>query len=569
MSPDRHADRLHAQLAGGAELTPDQQRHVATCAACQRAVAEVGRLDEQIRAAAAGLASEPIPDADLEPVYVPRSRWAAPLSVVLAAGLIGIVIGYGLGQVRPPTGADATPTPPIAEASGTPSPSASAVAVPSASSPEQPSPSPSPLPVQTPRPIPLATGGEPCADGEAGFSIVVPDGWHANLRQESLMACAFLLPEPFDPLAESTDPAFDAPVRLTTSVESTPEGTIVEEDAGGSTWIVDRAGEDWRVHVEELYGTIDDETAYLHVASRADDPAANDAFESILDGLSVTDPIFIDPDAAADAEALFADADVCSDLLRGVNVTMPDEWWTNTVFGDLLPCSYFAQDTFEIGEPGAIPDGVAITLEVIPGDAPELEEVVGFETLVVDNRAATRTEAWPPDTDVYRYVVEINDVSLVLTLRSEQSDDYERDKAVLDEMMRRLIVSATPPSARAESQLPSCGWELIERTADGERGDPDVRICLLEAYRTGEPAEMVRTGPTVEGGVVRHIYRVLGPDDIEWLTDWTHDPLSSGGWERRRCTELEIDEGRVTGEVVFTPTSCDEPEPLEPEPLEP
>ncbi len=563
MSTDGHADRLHARLAGGAELTADEQRHVASCADCQRAVAEVGHLDDQLRAAASGLASEPIPDADLEPLGNPRSPWLAPLSVAVAAGLIGIVIGYGLGQVRPPTGADATPTPqPVAEASGTPSPSASAVAVPSASAVEEPSPSPSPQPDQTPAPIPLATGGEPCADGEAGFSIVVPDGWHANLRQDDLMACAFLLAETFDPLVASTDATFDAPIRLTTSIEPTPEGTVVEEGSDGSTWVVNRAGEDWRVHVEELYGTIDNETAFLHVASRADDQAAADAFETIVDSLTVADPIVIDQDAAVDAEDLFADADVCSDLERGVSVIMPDEWWTNTAFGDLFPCSYFAPDVFEIGEAGAIPDGVAITLDVV-GEVDALEEVIGFETLVVDGRAATREEALPPDTDVYRYAIELDEERLVFTLRSEQSDDYERDKALLDDMMRRLIVSPTPASVQP---LPaSCGWELIERTPDGDLHDVDARNCLWEAFEAGEQAEMVSTGQTVEGGIVREIYRVLGPDEIEWISDLTHDPLSSGGWHLTLCTALEdVGEDELTGAILFQPTGCDHPIVLEP-----
>jgi hypothetical protein len=563
MSPDRHADRLHAQLAGGAPLTRDQQRHVATCAACQRAVAEVGRLDEQLRAAAAGLASEPIPDADLEPIYVPRSRWAAPLSVVVAAGLIGIVIGYALGQVRPPTGADATPFPSaVAQQSGRPSPAATATAVP------VPSPSPSPPPDPNARPIPLAAGGDTCADGRAGFTMIVPDGWYANLRIGDVMACAFLAPEPFDPLAAGTDPGFDAPIVLTTSVDSAPAGTVVDEPAGGSTaetWTVEREGEDWLVTVVELFSSIGDEPAFLHLQTRAADGAGTEALNAILDDLTVGDPLVADEDAIADAESLFADADVCSDLERGVNVIMPDVWWTNTVLGDLLPCTYYAPESFAVPDDGGMPEGVPIALELVTGEAEPIEEVIGFETLVVDNRAAIREEGLLPDTDVYRYVVALDEGSLVLTLRSERSDDYERDKAVLDEMMRRLLVSPTPKSVLEGGRLPSCGWELVERTPDGDRYDPDVRICLLEAHDAGEPAEMVRTGPTVEGGIIREIYRVLGPDEIEVIIDWTHDPLGQGGWQLMRCTALEqTDGGGVTGEVGFTAESCDDPVTLEP-----
>ena len=88
---------------------------------------------------------------------------------------------------------------------------------------------------------------------------------------------------------------------------------------------------------------------------------------------------------------------------------------------------------------------------------------------------------------------------------------------------------------------------------------------MLEAFETGEPAEMIRTGTTVEGGIVREIYRILGPDEIEWIIDWTHDPLGQNGWQLMRCTELEqSDDGGVTGAVAFTATSCDHAVTLEP-----
>ena len=559
MSPDRHADRLHAQLAGGAELTADQRRHVATCAACQRAVAEVGRLDEQLRVAAAGLASEPIPDGDLEPVHAPRSRWAAPLSVVVAAGLIGIVIGYALGQVRPPTGADATATPSaVAEQSRRPS-------TPSAPAPSPtPSPSPSPLPDPNARPTPLAEGGETCADGQAGFSMTVPDGWYANLRQGDLMACAMLATESFDP---QTAADFDPPIRLTTSVESAPAGTVVDEPSGGSvaeTWTVERDGEDWQVSVVELIASIGGDPTFLHLQARASDGEATEALDAIVDGLMVLDPLVVGEDAIADTEALFADADVCSDLERGVNVIMPDAWWTNTILGDLLPCTYYAPERFDIPGEGRIPEGVPITLELVAGKVEPLEEVIGFETLVVDNRAATREEALLPETDVYRYVVALDDGSLVLTLRGEQSDDYDRDKAILNEMMGRLVVSPTPGSVLEAGSLPSCGWELVELTPEGQRFDVDAHECLWAAYEEGDTAEMISTSHSIEGTVVRQIYRILGTDEIEIITDWSHD-AGHRQWDRVTCTALDQgDDDEVSGAILFEPTGCDDPVLLEP-----
>jgi hypothetical protein len=564
MSRDRHADRLHARLAGGAELTADQRRHVATCTDCQRVVADVGRLDDELRAAAAGLATEQIPDADLEPLPVRGSTWMAPIPVVVAVGLIGIVIGFAIGELRPPTGTDATPTPrPVAErsASARPSPSASASAV------AMPSPSPTPSPPPEQSSIPLAAGGEICADGTAGFSIVVPDDWYANLRQGDLMACALLAPAAFDPQSE-----LDAPIRLTTSTDPEPAGTVVEESE--DAWTVEREDEEWLVHVVELIATIDDEPAYLHLATRAADSVAVVALEEVVDGLTIGDPLVVDSDAVAEADALFADADVCSDLVRGVNVILPDPWWTNTVLGDLLPCSYFASDEFQVGGPGVIPDGVAITLELRGSDVEAAIDaaieavaaggVIGVETLVVDNRAAIRSEAQPPDADVYQFVVGLDSGSLVLTLEGARSDDYERDKAILDEMMRRLVISPTPASVLVEDPLPSCGWELIELTPEGLRFDADARACFWEAHEGGEPAEMISTSHSIEGTVIRNVYRILSGGDVELITDWSHD-LGQRPWDIVLCRAIERPaDGEPTGTLLFDPTSCDAPVTLEP-----
>ena len=568
MSPDRHADRLHSRLAGGAELNADEQRHVATCAECQRVVADVGRLDELLRTATAGLASEPIPDADLETFDAPPARWTAPLSAVAAVGIVGIVIGFALGELRPPTGADATPTP-AGVASATPTPSASDQTS------TEPSPSPSTQPAPTPAPIPLASGGEPCADGEAGFSIVVPDGWYANLRQGDLMACAFIAQEPFDPVTAASDPDFDAPIRLTTSDDPTPPGTVIEHMMGDSSfdvWIVERDGEEWLVNSGPLQRPVSDPPwTYLHLGTRADDQAGMDALAAIRERLTISEPLASDPDAIAEADELFADADVCSDLERGVNVIMPDAWWTNTAFGDLAPCTYFAPDTFAIDESGEVPDGVAITLEVVSREVASTDEILGFETLIVDGQAARRWELTPElDTRTYQYVVDLGDApsdgpSLVATVESQRADDYEREKALLDEIMRRLIISPTPDGILDAGPLPSCGWELTDHTPEGMLGDPQVRICMLEAVEAGEQAEMIRTGSTDEGAIVREIYRSLGPGEIELIVDWTRDPLGPHGWQLMRCTRLEqSDGGGVTGAVAFTAAGCDDPMPLEP-----
>lgn len=556
MSPDRHADRLYARLAGGAELTSDERRHVATCADCQRAVADVARLDEQLRAATASLASEPIPDADLEPMTAPTIGWMAPLSATLAAGVIAIAVGFGISQLRPPTGADATPT----EAP---------------SSPAAPSPSVSPMPEPTPPTTPLASGGEECADGEAGFTTVVPDGWYANLRQGNLMACSYIAPEPFDPYVVDADPNISIPIRLTTWIDATPTGVVVEQpaeggDAGVQRWVVERAGEDWIVYVIALRSTIGDEPAYLHLAARNADEAATETLATMLERFAVGEPMQAVPDAIVAADALFADADVCTDLDRGVNVVYPDPWWSNTVLGDLQACSYFAPDEFVVPADGSVPDGVPITLTVFTGNLATIEEILGTETLVVDQHAAKRWEltpglgAPPPDTRTYQYAVELDDIpdhgpNLVLTISSESSDDYERDKAVLDEMMRRLIISPTPALIRDLERLPFCRSELVERTAEGDRHDAAARECFWADYEADRPSQMISTFPTVEGTIVREIYRVTGPDEIEYIVDTTHD-LGSGSWQLFRCTGLERrGDDELTDAILFGPIGCGEP----------
>ncbi len=226
---------------------------------------------------------------------------------------------------------------------------------------------------------------------------------------------------------------------------------------------------------------------------------------------------------------------MCSDLERGVNVIYPDPWWSNTVLGDLQACSYFAPDSFDVPDDGSVPDGVPITLEVVTGNLATIEEILGFETLVVDQHAATRWELTPglgdppPDTRTYQYHVELDDTpddgpNLVLTISSERSDDYERDKAVLDEMMRRIIISPTPALILDLERLPFCRSELVERTVEGDRHDAAARDCFWADYEADRPSQMISTYPTVEGAIVREIYRVVGPDEIEWIIDATHGP---------------------------------------------
>ena len=572
MKRDRHADRLYARLAGGERLTRDERRHVATCAACQRAMADARRLDDELRAGTAALATEPIPEADLAPATPSASGWTGMLGVAAAAVVIAVAAAIGFSELRPPTGTDATPSLPAARASDAPI--------------TRPSPTPLPPPAQTPPP--LVTGPSLCADGAAGFSLVVPEGWYANPRQGERMACAFIASEPFDPAVVASDPGARVPIRVARMIEASPSGTFVQAEsdvpsASGEAFatrvVVDRGGERWVVYVVPLRARMGDNPAFLHLQTRANDERASEQLEAIVATVGVFEPLRSAAGRGhAAAEELFADADACSDLERGINVILPDAWWTNTAVDDLPACSYFAPAHFEIAEPGTVPDGVPIVLSLITGGYGTIEEVLGNETVVVDGHLAHASESRPgigaqPGEEsrrTYEYVVALDDTpvdgpNLVASVSSGRSDDYERDKALLDEMMRRLIISPTPPEIRRLEPLPSCGWELVQRTTEGDVYDAEARDCLWEAYQAGEQAELISTSPTVEGTIIREIYRVLARDEIEVIMDTTHDHLGSRRWELYRCTGLERRTApEDPGYIYFEGTGCDQPVIIDP-----
>lgn len=439
--------------------------------------------------------------------------------------------------------------------------------------------SPSPMPTSAPTPSPstLATGSEQCADGSAGFAMNVPEGWYANLRQGDFMACMFLAREPFDPLLAGPGGPFVPPIRVTVAADSTPPGIVVQEGlptsygphgAPAARWLVERAGDEWVVYVVPVRRAAGDAAAHLHLATRTGDAVAVAAVDGILERLTLYEPLRTDPSALARAEEVFTPPDVCVDLVRGLTVILPDSWWTNSAIDGVDACTYLAPGPFELTDPGTTPDGVVITLEVVAGNAATLEQILGIETLLVDAHRATRWElrpglgAPPPDTRTYQYAIELDaspadGPTLVATLTRERSDDYDRERAILDEMMRRLIINPTPRAILERDPLPSCGWELVVRTVEGDLRDADARACLWEAYEAGEPAEMISVFPTVEGTIVREIYRVIGEGQVEVVADATHDHLGSGRWHIQRCESLERQDELVEpAAIFFLPESC-------------
>ncbi|HET9416973.1 MAG TPA: hypothetical protein VFP30_05460 [Candidatus Limnocylindria bacterium] len=98
--------------------------------------------------------------------------------------------------------------------------------------------------------------------------------------------------------------------------------------------------------------------------------------------------------AAAEAEALFATADTCTNPVAGYTVTFPDAWYTNTAIGPWPACSWFSPTFFEVDDPDVVPDEVMIVLTYTPNAGPfgiPSVALSGGET-EVGGRPATRAE---------------------------------------------------------------------------------------------------------------------------------------------------------------------------------
>ena len=114
-----------------------------------------------------------------------------------------------------------------------------------------------------------------------------------------------------------------------------------------------------------------------------------------------------------------------------------------------------------------------------------------------------------------------------------------------------FLPSAPPDWVTNRLPLDSCGEETL---GQGEAGDADVRMCLLEAYEDGRPAEMISTQPTIEGDPITRYIRVHENGVVEIFVDATRDGFGSGEWERLRCEMLvSVDEANDPPDLVFPP----------------
>jgi hypothetical protein len=146
----------------------------------------------------------------------------------------------------------------------------------------------------------------------------------------------------------------------------------------------------------------------------------------------------------AEADALFADRFTCENLDAGYQVDFPAEWNTNAELGGVPPCSWFAPTEYETGDPGQVPDEVAIEIFVIEGAREYLLEIIEQnDGLVGATQPATRVRLVGNDGDLYEYVVQLGPTpeegpNLVVRTSSLMGGDYDLNRAILDRMMSTM-----------------------------------------------------------------------------------------------------------------------------------
>ena len=142
-----------------------------------------------------------------------------------------------------------------------------------------------------------------------------------------------------------------------------------------------------------------------------------------------------EPAANAEADALFLARDECQNLRDGYQLIYPDEWYTNTEFRDVAPCSWFSPTTYEVDDSGEVPDEIAITIEWMPGDSGSFEDPIRREFGTVGGQNAVRVEY----EDSYLYQIQLGPTpeegpNIVASTSRDMGGDYELNKAVLDRM---------------------------------------------------------------------------------------------------------------------------------------
>jgi hypothetical protein len=142
------------------------------------------------------------------------------------------------------------------------------------------------------------------------------------------------------------------------------------------------------------------------------------------------------PAENAEADALFLERDECQNLRDGYQLVFPDDWYTNTEFRDVAPCSWFSPTFYEVDDSSEVPDEIAITIVWMAGDSGSFEDPIRREFGMVGGQNAVRVEY----EDTYVYQIQLGPTpeegpNLVARTSREMGGDYELNKAVLDRLM--------------------------------------------------------------------------------------------------------------------------------------
>lgn len=143
----------------------------------------------------------------------------------------------------------------------------------------------------------------------------------------------------------------------------------------------------------------------------------------------------------ADADALFLDRDTCMNERDNYQVDFPDDWWTNTEFGNgrYPACIWFSPTFYEVEDLNEVPDEIAITITWMEGDSGSFEDPIRREFVTVGGQSAVRVE-YPGR---YLYQIQLGPTpeegpNLLVETTDEMGGDYELNTAVMDRMMATI-----------------------------------------------------------------------------------------------------------------------------------
>ncbi|MFP4009341.1 MAG: hypothetical protein ACLFV6_15265 [Spirulinaceae cyanobacterium] len=140
----------------------------------------------------------------------------------------------------------------------------------------------------------------------------------------------------------------------------------------------------------------------------------------------------------------------CTNKQIGYTIGYPGDWETNT--GDVVEaCQVFDPDVPQIPEQTETFDEAVfirlaqISLEKVTVKSNTQTELSREKTLLKNNKTAVVIEAeatgqglLPKGIQSYRYYVEMGDETLIAETFDVEGQDYQRNKAILDQMMQTL-----------------------------------------------------------------------------------------------------------------------------------